>query len=86
MGYLKDKIIFKIKRGGGIHVLQLISNLQMHKEILKLSCAVSNIDYKILINICTHNNVSHGKTTCTGEEERGNGKEVNACAVYNLSA
>lgn len=56
MGYLKDKIIFKIKGGGeGIHVLQLISNLQMHKEILKLSCAVSNIDYKILINICTHN-------------------------------
>lgn len=30
--------------------------------------------------------MSHGKTTCTGEEERGNGKEVNACAVYNLSA
>lgn len=84
MGYLKDKIIFKIKGGGGIHVLQLISNLQMHKEILKLSCAVSNIDYKILINICTHNitweNYMHWR------RERGNGKEVNACAVYNLSA
>lgn len=56
----------------------------MHKEILKLSCAVSNIDYKILINICTHNIT--WETTCTGEEERGDGKEVNACAVYNLSA
>lgn len=55
MGYLKDKIIFKIKRGGGYTCTAIISNLQMHKEILKLSCAVSNIDYKILINICTHN-------------------------------